>query len=127
MAESTKAFVLSTTFFLCLAKPVQQLAMEIVALFRPNNHSTGSGGKASTITSSISPQSRPPTRKAEPDSNEWDIQAYAEAISGGKPTWLPLGEMPSMLPSAKTSRALDSHARTSVDSRESSADDQQTA
>ena len=105
----------------CLAQPVQQLATQIVGL------STGSRGKASTINLTTSPQNRPPTRKAEPDSDEWDIQAYAESISGGKRTWLPLEEMPSMPRSAQTSRALESHGRISVDSRESSADDVQTA
>lgn len=45
-------------------------------------------------TSSIKSGRRPPTREAGSDSQEWDMEAYAEAVSGGKQTWKPLRETP---------------------------------
>ena len=55
------------------------------------------------------------------------MEAYAEAVSGGKrPTWVPLKDMPATPQPAKTARALESHERISVGSKESSADELQT-
>ncbi|KAI9743426.1 MAG: hypothetical protein M1835_002917 [Candelina submexicana] len=100
-------------------------ATKITAL-QINRDTAGGGDETFMIISQTSRQSRPPTRATAPNSNDWDMEAYAEAISDGKRTWLPLTDIPSSPEQAKTSTAPEIHRRISVDSRETNADDLQT-
>jgi len=132
VADPKKVVVLSTTFLLCLAQSIKQLANKVDSRPESNDRTARSDGHASIHTSSEGSQNTPPSRKAEPDSHTWDmeiIETYAESVSGGKQTYLPPSEAPSIpsTPSLATiSCALESYGRISVDSKESGVDDIQT-
>ncbi|KAL9129211.1 MAG: hypothetical protein Q9217_002280 [Psora testacea] len=122
-----QVFVLSVTFFICLAQPlIRWLATEFIGPLEPRDRTSGSDDKASTTVSSTVAQFAPPSRRGEPDSQEWDIETintYAEAVSGTRPTYLPSGKMPPMPPQATISAALENHRRISVDSGEIDTDE----
>ena len=124
-----QAFVLSTTFLTCLAHFIQPCANKLNSRSVLHDCKTKSDGQPSRRTSNGGSQNTPPSRKAEADSHTWDketIDAYADSVSGGKPTDLPLSSsMPSTpwMPSTPSPATINCDGRISVDSKESGRDD----
>lgn len=109
LTKIKKVFVLFTTTFPCLADFVRQFATKIIALRTTN-------GQSSMSISHIRFEDRPPTREAEPNSKNWDMEAYADAISSKSRTWVPLKEMPLESELVKPSRTMRSDGRLGVNS-----------
>ncbi len=109
LTKIKKVFVLFTTTFPCLTDFVRQFVTKIIALRTINNQSSMS-------ISHIRFEDRLSTRETEPNSKNWDMKAYADAISSKSRTWVSLKEMLLEFELVKLSRTMRSDERLGVNS-----------